>query len=1318
MRLGGCLLQHRIIRLSILLTLFLLAVPASAAVEIYQVRATEQAPAWVYYTLNCPADVTIEIRPAGCESGCQPVRTVHFPGQPRGKHQFLWNGLRDDGHPAPEGAYTARITAVSNQARWDPIIGLFKNDDWENEYPPRPLPACPNSEGFYGIGINRNPSSPFYGRIYVSHKVRKHVFMYDPDGEFIGHAEDPPLGWGPSAPWDISIAEDDYVYVDDRTNRVIHCFTPDGQYVSTSPQMNYSKAIYAHTDASGATHVFQTGGPTIRRITLAPDHVTWGTPCMAYTPGTNNLATLGIWVAPDLATIYNCYSDDTDTNNPGLTRWYPSGACTYDRDGWTSGITNPVVDAEMSGDETYLWVTRMSDATVGRAIHKVRVADGTPYYPPDADYDVVTWALMCTTDGVGNVAVTFGKNTSSWAQYYWGLFAEPGVSQAEKTTGEFTVGPNSNPVILPESIAWTFDNSAYPGRLPADDTSTASLRFKVYDCNGWGDVVSCTLDLTSLGYGIIDADSIEEDTTDPNGLTAVVSKHLIRAKRGAKAGLHQITVTLTDHRSGSESMTIGLEVAGTRIRGAVGHTRFPGAVEGATVRVVGGGIAGGEQLTYTLGPTDASGFYEGEVSEGAFTVTAQKAGYGSAEQINISVPMPALVPAPPLAVDPVNLRPCTVAEARALPNGVKVNVEGVCFAQPVGYAPTNANGLAPRVDTQTSRNQWYICDPNDPDNGILCMISMPSATFAPQWNDPSSTETYIGKRPAVGETIMLTGMLDWPGGHERRVLAVDDDIISAASGQSVERYYQNRGDLGGLPAAPKPVTCAEIARNDPTIWGKLVRTDAWVVEQKAGGANTFVIADYTGTAELLLEMPESLGFTEMPSVGCMHTIIGATGRTGRYENGCIRARSPLDVVLVQGSCSVDQLPSIRSLPPGASVQVYGALTGKWADFFYIEDPGRRAGIRVRAEIGSVAEGSLIKVVGTLDIEDGERLIVPTAPPMVMSTGNQVPAAYDLRTRDIGGSDYDAVNPGVTDGRGALNVGLRVRLQGMVTDRDPDGRWFCVWDGINHRDAPAGIGSGSLGIRVVSDLSCAPWVDWVEVVGIVSTDCTIAPGRVTPVVLATSASKVTSFDTIESPAGHALTAGWNLVSLPAAPAGTGDGYEFSAKPWDAFQVLTPGGDPFAIDCRLLRWENCTGALVVWDVWSELESHGPFGGLAFGDGYWLQIDEAWPVSYSGKRSTLDQWTGICAPGWMIIGQPKERDTPLADVLVHDGGSVCTMTDAVLTRGWIDCIGYWWDNQTQALVDIGIPECWGTSDALQPWHGYWLQAYRGGLSLVAPE
>ena len=68
-----------------------------------------------------------------------------------------------------------------------------------------------------------------------------------------------------------------------------------------------------------------------------------------------------------------------------------------------------------------------------------------------------------------------------------------------------------------------------------------------------------------------------------------------------------------------------------------------------------------------------------------------------------------------------------------------------------------------------------MCDPNTPLEGMLFMVTAPNDTFVIQWDDPLGEDMFgnsifLGARPAEGETIMITGLLNTPGGHERRVL--------------------------------------------------------------------------------------------------------------------------------------------------------------------------------------------------------------------------------------------------------------------------------------------------------------------------------------------------------------------------------------------------------------------------------------------------------------------------------------------------------------------------------------------------------------------
>jgi hypothetical protein len=873
-----------------------------------------------------------------------------------------------------------------------------------------------------------------------------------------------------------------------------------------------------------------------------------------------------------------------------------------------------------------------------------------------------------------------------------------------------------------------------------------------------------TLDLRPLGYASNVACTLAQDLTDPMNKTVNATRTGIVARVGARCTTspgqppHYLVATCIDTIGGSnlDETEVELQVTGdaTLFDAYIKHKRVAvWDIDGANIVAVGGGIAGQTDpraagpFTYTSLPS-VGGYATLEMSAGLYNpatpgngVTARKVGFGSDTPLNITVPYTGFT---------VNLylRPLTIAECRATSYGTTVNVEGVCFAQPVGYAPTQAYGLFPRTDTLVQRNQWYVCDANSPTNGMEFIVTAPSGTFVPQWDDPLLEDMfgnllYMGKRPAEGETIMITGLLDAPGGHERRVLIqnADLELAMAAVPMTVDRIYLNRGNIGGLPATPASKTIADIyhplTTSFKTEWGQFVQiTGGTVVSVQAGGLPNpnpqdlaytfppyFTVANLAGdSCEVVLENPTSLNmatWTATVTVGKTFTVKGAGGRRTRYGNGCIRIRGTADLTQTgDAPASPGLLSTVRAAATGSPVNVSGIVTAKIGNSVWIENTDRSIGIRVKSNPGYIAVGTDVQVVGTIGTENGERVITPTVPLIPITTGNTI-AAYDLRSREIGGVG-SGTTPGVDTGRGALNVGLKIHHLGMVTGIAGDSTYYYVWDGANRSDLPVSDGNadGFIGVKVEAapPAACVAWTDWVDVTGVVST-ATIA-GQIVPTIKPTVATKVTTFDTITSASGVALTAAWNLMSIPEAPAAIGTGDEWGAKAFEPYIVLGPNQSPDDIDGRMYRWENCTGGLYIWDQWSEVGSHGPFGAMVLGDGYWLMLDADWAVSYSGRNSALDQWTGVCNSGWMIIGQPKDHNTYLADVKVHDGSAIYSMYDAILTNLWIDCTGYWWDNSTQGLVDIGIPDCWCSTDTLMPWHGYWIQAYQGDLALITPD
>jgi len=458
--------------------------------------------------------------------------------------------------------------------------------------------------------------------------------------------------------------------------------------------------------------------------------------------------------------------------------------------------------------------------------------------------------------------------------------------------------------------------------------------------------------------------------------------------------------------------------------------------------------------------------------------------------------------------------------------------------------------------------------------------------------------------------------------------------------------------------------------------------------------------------------------------------------------GWVNSNPYTGTMLVLGRMTLEaQIPPYMCLgmarrqEDGMLVNTSGIVTYKSAGFLYIEPPDRTSGIRVETSAADPTPGDDLPVVGTLATVDGERCIRAVMDPIASTSGNAIPAPFSLRSRDVGGDDLDVNNPGVTDGRGALNVGLRVTVQGMVTYRDTSATptYFYIWDGANRVNTPLDDGSGHYGVRIlhsgyIDPAGVVPWTDWVSVTGVVSATDQAVVGKVIPQIIPTATpARVTAFNAIHADPGTALRANWNLIGLPAAPAATGSGLppekDVSQMPWEAQQVLAPTKQYSEVDGRVTRHENSNQGIYIFDEWSE--PLGAFGGMLIGDGYWVKPPVAWPVNYSGKNSSLDQWYGIksagtpLAPKWILVGHPKDHYTLWDDAKMHDGAQIVTMeTASTRNLGWIETSGLWFDNSVQGLKDIGVTEDYPATQTLRPWHGYWFKVYSSGKSIIFPE
>ncbi len=200
------------------------------------------------------------------------------------------------------------------------------------------------------------------------------------------------------------------------------------------------------------------------------------------------------------------------------------------------------------------------------------------------------------------------------------------------------------------------------------------------------------------------------------------------------------------------------------------------------------------------------------------------------------------------------------------------------------------------------------------------------------------------------------------------------------------------------------------------------------------------------------------------------------------------------------------------------------------------------------------------------------------------------------------------------------------------------------------------------------------------------------------------------ETVTSP--PVVKTGWNLIALPAIPT--------QPDPVSVLDEYTPP-DGSGIDGRMFRYNAATQSLVPYDAWlPEL-----FGNALLTDGYWLLVPggSAEQFAFEGitDNNTTDMWISLPKAGWALIGHPFSYSVDWLTVQVTDGTKTISMEAAAKTEdpAWLQSIGFWWNSELQGLRTLGLPgdPDWPESEALTPWHGYWIMTYKDNLALIVP-
>ncbi|MCC6484502.1 MAG: PEP-CTERM sorting domain-containing protein [Armatimonadetes bacterium] len=199
----------------------LLVLPASVFANVYPTNLTQSSSSLntyfaqtvnLGYLLNQAADagVTVDI----LNSSNAVVKTFALGAQSQGVQTLSWDGTDSSNNPVPAGDYSFRVTTSAlGCGGWTQI----SNDGNVNLQFNSPR----------GVSVNRDPTSPYYGRIFVANSAAgaqgDGIFARNADGSdsALGQGNSALTGgfsWGAStsaSPYFIEVGSDNKLYISD-----------------------------------------------------------------------------------------------------------------------------------------------------------------------------------------------------------------------------------------------------------------------------------------------------------------------------------------------------------------------------------------------------------------------------------------------------------------------------------------------------------------------------------------------------------------------------------------------------------------------------------------------------------------------------------------------------------------------------------------------------------------------------------------------------------------------------------------------------------------------------------------------------------------------------------------------------------------------------------------------------------------------------------------------------------------------------------------------------------------------------------------------
>lgn len=180
------------------------------------------------------------------------------------------------------------------------------------------------------------------------------------------------------------------------------------------------------------------------------------------------------------------------------------------------------------------------------------------------------------------------------------------------------------------------------------------------------------------------------------------------------------------------------------------------------------------------------------------------------------------------------------------------------------------------------------------------------------------------------------------------------------------------------------------------------------------------------------------------------------------------------------------IPAAKALANGEARSLRNkTVSAVFPGYFYLYEPAPPHGIRVLSS-ASALPGDSVEVAGLLQGSGAERYLDATnCGIFVTRPGPGAPDPMSFAAGNLGGTQFNALTPGVLGALGPNNIGLLVRVYGVITQRDPSNQYFYIDEGSGLRDGTTTGVTDNIGVRISGDPSSYPEGSYIAVTGISS-----------------------------------------------------------------------------------------------------------------------------------------------------------------------------------------------------------------------------------------